>query len=103
MVILESAERKASWQRLAGMIRKVRRAAQELGPLTPEQIAAEVAAVRAQREEIGLIRVKITGESNRNQLSNRRTGHRGGVRQSDEPGTFRAQNRRTAEEISRRR
>lgn len=49
MVILESAERKASRQRLASMIRKVRRAAQALGPLTPEQIATEVAAVRAQR------------------------------------------------------
>jgi hypothetical protein len=49
MVILESPERKASRQRLGRMIRKLRRAAQELGPLTPEQIAAEVAAVRAQR------------------------------------------------------
>jgi hypothetical protein len=49
MVILESPERPASRQRLAGMIRKLGRAAQELGPLTPEQIAAEVAAVRVQR------------------------------------------------------
>jgi hypothetical protein len=49
MVILESAERKASRQRLTTMIRKVRRAVQELGPLSPEQIAAEVAVVRAQR------------------------------------------------------
>ena len=49
MVILEAPERKASRQRLAQMIRKLRRAAQELGPLTPEQIAAEVAAVRKQR------------------------------------------------------
>ena len=49
MVILESPERKASRQRLGRMIRKLRRAAQELRPLTSEQIAAEVAAVRAQR------------------------------------------------------
>lgn len=49
MVILESPERKASRQRLGRMIRKLRRAAQELGPLTPKQIAVEVTAVRAQR------------------------------------------------------
>lgn len=49
MVIFESPERKASRQRLAGMIRKLRRATQELGPLSPDQIAAEVAAVRAER------------------------------------------------------
>ena len=49
MVILESPERKASRQRLGRMIRKLRRAAQEFGPLTPEQIAAEVAAVRTHR------------------------------------------------------
>jgi len=49
MVILESPERKASRQRLGRMIQKLRRAAQELGPLTSEQVAAEVAAVRAQR------------------------------------------------------
>jgi hypothetical protein len=49
MVILESPERKASRQRLGQMIRRLRRAANELGPLTAEQIAAEVAAVRAQR------------------------------------------------------
>ena len=49
MVILEAPERKASRQRLAQMIRKLRRAAQELGPLTPEHIATEVAAVRKQR------------------------------------------------------
>jgi hypothetical protein len=49
MVILEAPERKASRQRLARMIRKLRRAAQELGPLTPEQIASEVAAVRRLR------------------------------------------------------
>ena len=49
MVILESPERKASRQRLGRMIRKLRRAAQELGSLTSEQIATEVAAVRAQR------------------------------------------------------
>jgi type 1 glutamine amidotransferase len=39
----------ASRKQLATMIRKVRRAAKELGPLSPEQIATEVAAVRAQR------------------------------------------------------
>lgn len=49
MVILEAPARKASRQRLTRMIRKLRRAAQELGPLTPEQIAAEVAVVRGQR------------------------------------------------------
>jgi|CXWL01.1.fsa_nt_gi hypothetical protein len=49
MVILESPERQASRQRLGRMIRKLRRAAHEFGPLTPEQIAAEVAAVRARR------------------------------------------------------
>lgn len=49
MVILEAPERKASRLRLARMIRKLRRAAQELGTLTPEQIAAEVATVRDQR------------------------------------------------------
>ena len=45
MVILESPERQSSRQR----VRKLHRAVQELGPLTSEQIAAEVAAVRAQR------------------------------------------------------
>jgi hypothetical protein len=49
MVILESPERKASRQRLGSMIRKLHGAAQELGPLTPEQIAAEVATVRTPR------------------------------------------------------
>lgn len=49
MVILESPERQASRQRFWQMVRKLRRAVQELGPLTAEQIAAEVAAVRAQR------------------------------------------------------
>jgi hypothetical protein len=49
MVILESPDRKASRQRLGQMIRKLRRAGQELGPLTSEQIAAEVEAVRAHR------------------------------------------------------
>lgn len=49
MVILESPDRKASRHRLGRMIRTLRRAAQELGPLTPEQIAAEVASVRALR------------------------------------------------------
>lgn len=49
MVILESPERQASRQRFGQMVQKLRRAVQELGPLTAEQIAAEVAAVRAQR------------------------------------------------------
>ncbi len=49
VVILESPARAASRKRLATMIRKVRRAAHELGPLSPEQITAEVAAVRAER------------------------------------------------------
>ena len=46
VLILESPARAASRKRLARMVSKLRRAAQELGPLTPEQIAAEVAAVR---------------------------------------------------------
>jgi uncharacterized RDD family membrane protein YckC len=49
MVIFGSPERKASRQRLGRMICKLRGAAQELGPLTPEQIATEVAAVRTPR------------------------------------------------------
>lgn len=49
MVILESPERKASRQRLGRMIRKLRHATQKLAPLTPEQVAAEVAAVRTPR------------------------------------------------------
>lgn len=49
MVILEAPERKASRQRLARMIRKLHKAARELGPLTAEQIAAEVETVRRQR------------------------------------------------------
>ena len=49
MVILESPERQASRQRLGRMIGKLRRSVQELGPLTPDQIAAEVAAVRTPR------------------------------------------------------
>lgn len=48
VVILESPARAAS-RRLATIIRKVRRAAQELGPLSSDQVAAEVAAVRAER------------------------------------------------------
>jgi hypothetical protein len=40
MVILELPERKASRQRLGRMIHKLRRATQELAPLTSEQIAA---------------------------------------------------------------
>ena len=49
MVILESPERKASRQRLGRMMCKLRRATQEMGALTSEQIAAEVAAVRTPR------------------------------------------------------
>lgn len=49
MVIIESPERKASRQRLIHLLAKVRRAAQALGPLTAEQVAAEVAAVRKRR------------------------------------------------------
>ena len=48
-MILESPERKASRQRLGRMIGQLRRTAQELGPLTPEQISAEVTAVRTPR------------------------------------------------------
>jgi len=49
MVIIESPERKASRRRLTQLIAKVRRAAREVGPLTSEQIAAEIAAVRKRR------------------------------------------------------
>lgn len=49
MVIIESSERKASRQRITTLISKVRRAAEELGSLTTEQVAAEVAAVRKRR------------------------------------------------------
>jgi len=49
MVILESPERTASRQRFGRMVRKLRHAALELGPLTPAQIAVEVAAVRTPR------------------------------------------------------
>ena len=49
VLILESPARAASRKRLTRMVSKLRRAAQELGPLTPEQIAAEVAAVRTPR------------------------------------------------------
>ena len=49
MVIIEFPERKASRQRLIHLLAKVRRAAQELGPLTAEQVATEVAAVRKRR------------------------------------------------------
>jgi hypothetical protein len=48
IVILESPERAASRKRLALMVRKLRRASREVG-LTPEQIAAEVVAVRRAR------------------------------------------------------
>jgi hypothetical protein len=48
VVILESPERAASRKRLALMVRKLRRASREVG-LTPEQIAAEVVAVRRVR------------------------------------------------------
>ena len=48
VVILESPERAASRKRLALMVRKLRRASREVG-LTPEQIAAEVVAVRRAR------------------------------------------------------
>ena len=49
MVIIESPERKASRKRLTHLLAKVRRAAQKLGPLTADQVAAEVAAVRKRR------------------------------------------------------
>ena len=49
VLILESPARAASRKRLARMVSKLRRAARELGPLTPEQVTAEVAAVRTPR------------------------------------------------------
>lgn len=48
VVILESPERAANRTRLAGMVRKLRRASRAVG-LTPEHITAEVEAVRRER------------------------------------------------------
>lgn len=48
VLILESPARAASRKRLARMVRKLRRATRELG-ITPDQIAAEVEAVRRNR------------------------------------------------------
>jgi hypothetical protein len=48
VLILESPARAASRKKLARMVGKVRRAARELS-ITPEQITAEVAAVRRER------------------------------------------------------
>lgn len=48
ILILESPARAASRTRLARMVRKLRRATGELG-ITPNQIAAEVEAVRRKR------------------------------------------------------
>ena len=48
ILILESPARAASRTRLARMVRKLRRATGELG-ITPDQIAAEVEAVRHKR------------------------------------------------------
>ena len=48
VLILESPARAASRKKLARMVGKVRRAARELS-IMPEQIAAEVAAVRRER------------------------------------------------------
>jgi len=48
LLILESPARAASRKKLVRMVSKLRRATRELG-VTPEQIAAEVAAVRRER------------------------------------------------------
>jgi hypothetical protein len=48
VLILESPAHAASRKRLARMVSKLRRATRELG-ITPDQIAAEVAAVRRNR------------------------------------------------------
>jgi hypothetical protein len=48
ILVLESPARAASRTRLARMVRKLRRATRELG-ITPDQIAAEVEAVRRKR------------------------------------------------------
>lgn len=48
VLILESPARAASCKRLARMVNKLRRATRELG-ITPDQIAAEVEAVRRNR------------------------------------------------------
>lgn len=48
ILILESSARAASRIRLARMVRKLHRATGELG-ITPDQIAAEVEAVRRKR------------------------------------------------------
>ena len=48
VLILESPARAANRQRLARMVRKLRRATRELGT-TPDEITAEVEAVRRER------------------------------------------------------
>ena len=48
ILILESPARAASRSRLTRMVRKLRRATRELG-ITPDQIAAEIEAVRRKR------------------------------------------------------
>jgi len=48
ILILESPARTASCKRLARMVSKLRRATRERG-ITPDQIAAEVEAVRRER------------------------------------------------------
>ncbi len=48
VLILESPARAATRRRLARMVSKLRRATREL-TITPDQIAAEVAAVRRER------------------------------------------------------
>ncbi|MBH0179059.1 MAG: hypothetical protein HP491_14660 [Nitrospira sp.] len=48
VLILESPARAASRKRLARMVNKLRRTTRELG-ITPDQIAAEVEAVRRKR------------------------------------------------------
>lgn len=52
ILILESPARAASRKRLTRMVSKLRYATRKLGPLTPEQITAEVAAVRRERGRI---------------------------------------------------
>ena len=51
VLILESPARAANRQRLARMVRKLRRATRELGA-TPDEITAEVEAVRRERQTL---------------------------------------------------
>jgi hypothetical protein len=48
-IIIESTERRAARERLKASVNRIRGVVRRQGGLTPEQIAKEVAAVRARR------------------------------------------------------